>query len=255
MLFGGFPSRLGAGEPVSSPADISAPAALSTTAHAALAPVQQERTLSERDLVQLLTDTLQQQYVKDNGQLELRLTQPWKPRTVPDEPLTLKILDLPTMGVTPHFVVRFELHAPGGSLGVLQVAVHARVWREVWVAQSALARAQPVADADIVRERRDMLAVREPVAEFTWADAAVLELAEPLQAGSILLARAVRLRPVVHRGQTAQALLRDGTLSITMKVEVLEDGAPGQTIRVRNYQTRRDIRGKVLNDQTILVSL
>ena len=40
-----------------------------------------------------------------------------------------------------------------------------------------------------------------------------------------------------------------------MKVEVLEDGAPGQLIRVRNADSRHDIRGKVLDQQTILVAL
>jgi flagella basal body P-ring formation protein FlgA len=38
-------------------------------------------------------------------------------------------------------------------------------------------------------------------------------------------------------------------------VEVLEDGSPGQIVRARNEQSLRDIRGKVLNEQTILVSL
>jgi flagella basal body P-ring formation protein FlgA len=52
----------------------------------------------------------------------------------------------------------------------------------------------------------------------------------------------------------ADALVQDGTLSITLKVEVLQDGVPGQIIRVRNAQTRRDILGKVLNDQTLIVS-
>jgi flagella basal body P-ring formation protein FlgA len=40
-----------------------------------------------------------------------------------------------------------------------------------------------------------------------------------------------------------------------MKVEVLEDGAPGQIIRARNPISRRDVSGKVLNEQTILVTL
>ena len=49
--------------------------------------------------------------------------------------------------------------------------------------------------------------------------------------------------------------MQDGALSITLKVEVLEDGVSGQIVRVRNVQSRRDIRGKVLNEKTILVSL
>jgi flagella basal body P-ring formation protein FlgA len=38
-------------------------------------------------------------------------------------------------------------------------------------------------------------------------------------------------------------------------VEALENGAPGQTVRVRNLATRKEFRGKVRDEQTILVSL
>ena len=50
-------------------------------------------------------------------------------------------------------------------------------------------------------------------------------------------------------------MLQDGALLITLKVEALEDGAPGQLIRVRNPLSRRDLRGKVVDHQSILVSL
>jgi flagella basal body P-ring formation protein FlgA len=96
--------------------------------------------------------------------------------------------------------------------------------------------------------------LHEPLAEFAAGDA-TLEFSESIQAGMPLLARYVKLRPVLHRGQIADAIVQDGALSITMKVEVLEDGAPGQIIRARNSDSRHDIRGKVLDQQTILVSL
>lgn len=212
-----------------------------------------ERTFEQSDLTTLLTAALQQDYVKDKGELELRITQPWPARKVSDEPLTVKILDMPTIGVSPSFIVRFELRNAHESIGTWQLPVQAKVWREVWVAHSMLKRGDALADADIARERRDMLVMHEPMAEF--AERGTLEIAEPVGIGAPLFARSVRPMPVVHRGQTVQALIEDGSLSIAMKVEVLEDGAPGQLVRARNPQSQRDIRGKVLNDQTILVSL
>lgn len=212
------------------------------------------RSLSESELLELLTATLQNDYVKDKGELELRFTRPIATRNVPDEPLTIKVLDIPATGVTPTFIIRFELRTETNVVGSWQCSVQARVWRDVWVARTALKRGQLVADADLDRQRRDVLTMREALADFTAGDP-TLELAEPLQSGSPLLARSVKIRPVIRRGQTADALVQDGPLSITMKVEALEDGAPGQTIRARNPQTRRDIRGKVLNEQTLLLSL
>jgi flagella basal body P-ring formation protein FlgA len=238
----GFATRLSADQPSPAPAAPARPAA-----HA-------ERTFSESDLLALLTATLQRDHVQDRGELELRLTQPWKTLKVPDEPLSLEVLDLPTMGVTSMFIVRFELRTPQRSLGTWQAPVQARVWREVWVARSDLPRGDSVSDPAIERERRDVLTLHEPLADFEPGDSNLM-LAEPVRAGAPLLARAVKLRPVLHRGQLADAVVRDGALSVTIKVEVLEDGVPGQVIRARNPQSRRDIRGKVINEHTILVAL
>jgi len=213
-----------------------------------------ERTLEQAELTTMLTQVLQQDYVKERGELELRLTQPWTAKKISDEPLTVKIIDMPTIGVTPSFIVRFELRNAHEAIGTWQLPVQAHVWREAWVAHSMLKRGDALADAEIDRERRDILVLHEPLADFS-ADRSTLEIAEPVGIGAPLFARSIRRMPVVHRGQIVQALVEDGSLSIAMKVEVLEDGAPGQTIRARNKQSLKDIRGKVLNEQTIIVSL
>jgi flagella basal body P-ring formation protein FlgA len=216
---------------------------------------RRSRALAEREGLQLLTALLQQQTIKDKGELELRLSRAWTAINVPDEPFTLKVLDMPTMGVTPAFIVRFELEtARGEKVGSWQASLQARIWREIWVTHSALKRGDSLRGADLAHDRRDVLALRETLAEFDPEDSA-LEVADPVPANSPLLARSIRLRTVIHRGQTVAALLEDGALAITMKVEALEDGAPGQIIRLRNPNSRRDLRGKVINEQTILVAL
>jgi flagella basal body P-ring formation protein FlgA len=212
------------------------------------------RQFAESDLRALLTETLQRDYVKERGELELRLTREWTAREVPNEELSLKVLDLPTAGVTPSFIVRFELRAGERSVGTWQMAVQARVWREVWVAKSGVKRGQTVADADVAMERRDVMTVREPLADFLAGDT-TLEFADSVQSNGLLLARSIKLRPVIRRGQATDALVQDGGLSISMKVQALEDGAPGQIIRARNPISRRDVSGKVLNDSTILITL
>ena len=66
-------------------------------------------SLTQMDTLNLLTGTLQRDYIKDKGQLDLDFTQPWDAPQVPDEPLTVKVLELPISGVTPFFIIRFEL--------------------------------------------------------------------------------------------------------------------------------------------------
>lgn len=212
------------------------------------------RTLEETELVALLTDVLQRDYVKSRGELEIKFTRPWTARQVPDALLKVRILDLPNVGVTPSCIVRFALDAGDHKIGEWQAPVQAHIWREVWVANAGLQRGQNLIDAEIARERRDVINQREPLAEFTERDSSY-EFAEPVSRGAMVLARSLKLKPVIHRGQLADALVEAGSLRISLKVEALEDGSPGQMIRARNPYSRRDLRGKVLNEQTIVLSL
>ncbi len=213
-----------------------------------------DRLFTEKEALELLTTTLQRDYVKDRGELELIFTQPWKAPTLPAEPLTVKVLEIPTAGVTSFFILRFQLCTADQTLGTWQASLQAHVWRETWVAHSTLQRGMPVTSADIAYEKFDMLKVREPLAEFSQNDS-TLEIAEPVAAGYPILARLVRPRVVMHRGQIASAVLQDGALSVSTKVEVLDDGAPGQTVRARNPVSHRNLSGTVVDSRTLSISL
>ncbi|MEK7675881.1 MAG: flagellar basal body P-ring formation chaperone FlgA [Verrucomicrobiota bacterium] len=212
------------------------------------------RLLGEAELRDELTAVLQRDYVKDKGELELRFARPWTAVNIPDEAFTLKIQDLPSNGLSANFIVRFELRTGDESVGSWQIPSQARVWREIWVARSTLRRGQLLASADLAQERRDVLLLRDLLDAAATQDS-TLELAENVPAGIPLTLRSVRIRPLVHRGKVVEALVRDGALHISLKVEVLEEGIPGQTVRVRNLQSRREFYGKVHDEQTILVSL
>jgi len=106
---------------------------------------------------------------------------------VPDEPLTVKILEVPTAGVTRSFILRFQLCTATEMVGTWDVTLQAHIWREVWVAHSDLPRGELLADAEVARDRRDVLATREMLADFSPGDA-TLELADSVPADGILLA-------------------------------------------------------------------
>jgi len=213
-----------------------------------------QTTLGEAGLLRLLTEKLQADCVKDRGELELRFARPWRAVPAPDDSLSLKILELPNSGVSPQFIVKFEILTPDGTLGTWQAVLQAKVWREILVARVPLLRGQLLDPADLAIERRDVLPIRGEFAQPTPGEIRQ-ELAENLPAGSPILTRALRIRPVVRRGQTVEALISEGSMQITMKVEVLEDGIPGQAVRLRNLQSRRELRGVVQNETRILIPL
>ena len=212
------------------------------------------RPLEEIELKELLTSSLQREKVHDQGQLELHLGQPWNPVNVPDEPFRVKLLQMPTAGLTPNFILRFELLTDAESVGVWQVPLQAKLWRDVWVAHSAQPRGRLLHEADLTTERRDVLTLRDALTSVDFQDPS-LELTQNLEPGAPLVAYSVRARPVIRRGKLVDAVVEDGALLITLKAEALEDGLPGQTIRLRNANSKREFRGKVQNEQTVIIPL
>jgi hypothetical protein len=67
------------------------------------------RPLAEKELLELLTASLQQHYVKELGQLELHTVRPWAPVSVPDEAFAIQVSDLPTSGLSSSLIVRFDV--------------------------------------------------------------------------------------------------------------------------------------------------
>lgn len=265
-LDGGFAGSLRAGEPASSdpsawhgahvvPSEVAARSQATDSVAAGLIAPAVPLTLSSNELVLLLTRALQERLDPEQGRLELQLLRPWTPVKVPEGPLELVVRELPATGLSPQFILRFELKSGDRSLGVWQTAVQARLWREVWVARTTIRRGTLLREAELVRETRDVLTLREPLADLDRPSPVELEAADVIPAGAPVLARAVRPRPVIRRGQLADAVLQDGALRISLKVEALEDGAPGQIVRIRNPVSRRDLYGRVIDAQTVQVSL
>ena len=103
-------------------------------------------------------------------------------------------------------------------------------------------------------ERRDVLVSRGILKTLPTA-VQDYELAEGLALGQAFSDRSLRLKTVVFRGRRVDARIQAGTLEITTKVEALEDGYPGQSIRVRNPLSKREFRGIVQGEDSVLIPL
>ncbi len=85
---------------------------------------------------------------------------------MPDEPLTLKVSEMPTLGVSPSFIVTFELWTARKMPGAGRLPLRASVWRDVPVAHSTLNRGERLRDADVTMERADVLVQRDAYLNF-----------------------------------------------------------------------------------------
>lgn len=212
------------------------------------------RDLPEAEVRDRITQELQRRYARSGGEIEVRLSRPWRTVPIPDETVDIRLLDLPTAGLQSLVSLKVEVLAAGESVGNWFQPIQVRHWCEVPVAAAALRRGLPLAEAETVLERRDILASRGILRNLPAATQDY-ELAESLAPGQALSDRSLRLKTVVFRGRRIDARIQAGTLEITTKVEALEDGYPGQSIRVRNPQSKREFRGVVQTEDAVLIPL
>jgi flagella basal body P-ring formation protein FlgA len=212
------------------------------------------RSLAEPELNRLVTDLLQREEVKNRGELELHFMLTWTPVLVPDETLSVKLGQVPQNGLSANCMVGIELWTEAERVATWQLGLHARIWHDVAVAHSPVIRGTLLKDADVAMQRMDVLMTRDALQDLSSLDG-LIEVNENVSAGQPIPSRALKLRPLVKRGRIVEGVFREGSLEISLKVETLEDGTYGQTVRVRNPKTRRELYGKVQNEQTVIIDL
>ncbi len=230
-------------------------ALLALTAASTLMADPKLEELPASDLGQMLELELEALLLpKKNGELDLIPTRPLPIISVPaNKSLQLRVLYHPGTPMA-YMRIRFSLRTDDGQLGEWTVYYRAKLYRDVWVARSPGQAKKPLDQIDLAKERRDVINVRQSLWQGKKADSKFC-LAQGVSSGSLVYDRHVKLTPVVKRGQIADAFVQVRSLTIRLKVEVLEDGAPGEIVRMRNLQTKKEIRGVVINEKFIKVRL
>ena len=213
------------------------------------------RLLQSTELLAALTTRLQEDQAKQQGELELRFARSWIPVPIADEPFSVRVFQLPPSGLTSVMQLKFELAADQEILGSWQIPMEVRLWRQIWVCRQSLKRGQSLGVSDIALERRDVMKVSQDLLPSELDLEQGWQVVDNVNLGQPVLRRSIQPRIIVARGQVVDAFFRDGVMSIGMKAEALENGVPGQMIRVKNMSSHRELRGRVLNDQTVQIQM
>ncbi|MBW3539801.1 MAG: flagellar basal body P-ring formation chaperone FlgA [Planctomycetes bacterium] len=150
----------------------------------------------------------------------------------------------------------------GKSLAEVAVFLDVKYMQSVVLAQRPITRGQPITAEDVYLDRRD---VRQLASYYTRLQDVVGQTAGQ----SIRPLEVVRRNHIgdptglgiggpvlVHRGDRVQLLATVGGLMTVIVVgEALEDGRLGETIRVRNVESKRTVLAKVLNRHQVEVPL
>lgn len=75
----------------------------------------------------------------------------------------------------------------------------------------------------------------------------------PIGAGGVIYQSDLELQPVLAKGARVDLVFVGKTLRLTVPVEVMADGRPGDSVPVRNLQTKKEVYATVQDENTVVI--
>jgi flagella basal body P-ring formation protein FlgA len=76
----------------------------------------------------------------------------------------------------------------------------------------------------------------------------------PLKAGQVMRVSDLVMAPAVKKNDLVRLVVQSGQMTLSVQGKVLQDAAIGQTVRVVNVGTNRQLSGTVVDAGTVSVS-
>jgi flagella basal body P-ring formation protein FlgA len=175
--------------------------------------------------------------------LQLELARPWALPEAATGPVEVVILDYPAR-ISSSLLLQVRLQSGGRSFGTFPLMLKAQLSRDVWVARAPIERGSNFEPNQLDTRRVDVLQQRDTVpadgieTDFTYACS--------VPAGRMLAWRDLTRRSLIRKGQIVEVSAIDGTLTITTKALAMENGAAGDTVKLRNLESKRDFSALVV---------
>ena len=179
---------------------------------------------------------------------------PWTAPTAAggEAPVSVALLDYPE-ALASSMLLRVRYRQDERILREDTLLLRVSLWREGMITATPLKRGDPVSLQAVTTRRVDALRERDALPMSAAGEDYVL--AREIPAGRALAWRDVVRRPLVRRGQMVEVHAGSGALVITMKALAMQDGARGETVRLRNTESKRDFAAKVVAENRAEVRL
>jgi flagella basal body P-ring formation protein FlgA len=183
------------------------------------------------------------------GDFQATLERPWVPERAVSPGWTLSVVEFPNSAES-TMLVRCEVRDASGPL-TASVMVHATLWRDAWAVKLPLTIGSAFDSSRLEPRRCDMLRERDLLP--TSIDDQSYMFARGVPIGRMLTWHDVSRHQQVRRGDLIEATASEGMLNISMKVVALESGVRGDTITVRNPDSKKDFSALVTDENHVQV--
>lgn len=202
--------------------------------------------------VQLLASLAQELTAQFNleGELQLEATRPWMPATAASledkTAVSVKLIEFPT-ALASSLLLRVRVTAGSQAPREDTVLCRAQLWRDAWVTQTPADRGAAFDPMQCDVRRIDALRDREAI-PASFVNSTDWSFLRPVPAGRLLTWRDVARRALVRKGNVIDVTATDGSLQVNLKALAMQDGGKGETVRVRNLESRREFAALVVGE-------
>lgn len=205
--------------------------------------------LSREDFVTGLTQALVAHYNLE-GSLELDLLRPWSAPARLAREWTVEVAEFPAV-LTSSLLTRCRLLGDGASVGEYTITLRASLWRDAWSARQPVSANATFDPAQLEVRRVDFLRERDAL-PVSVGDHSFM-FARSVQPNRLLTWHDVTRRPLVRKGDYVEVAAIDGLLQVTMKGLAMENGAAGDTVTIRNPESKKDFTAQVVAESRVQI--
>jgi flagella basal body P-ring formation protein FlgA len=184
------------------------------------------------------------------GELELELIRPWTPPSTVGTNWHVAVAEYPTVASSSMFI-RCRVVADGQQLDEPTLVLRASLWRDAWATRGQLTIGGTFDPTLLETRRVDFLREREALPAIVGDRTYIF--ARGVSPGHLLTWRDIARRPLVKRGELVDVSAVEGPLVVTMKGVAMENGGQGDTITVRNPESRKDFAALVVDENRVQV--
>ncbi|MCS6245126.1 MAG: flagellar basal body P-ring formation protein FlgA [Opitutus sp.] len=188
-------------------------------------------------LCALLTDRYQV-----TGQLNLAWNRP-RPAATPVEADLVVVTA--SAELAPQILVTVRATDSAGVKSDHMLVLRAELWRDGWMVRDPVTAGSRLDPLALDPRRFDALRERDSIPADPKLD---LNFARNMPMGRLVAWRDVVRRPLVRRGQAMEVIATSGALTVTLNGIALNDAASGETVRVRNPDSKKEFVAQVVSE-------
>jgi flagella basal body P-ring formation protein FlgA len=210
------------------------------------------RSMERAELIQILEGHFQKALGDERKTVKIREIQGIDPIMVPPGDFSWEVKAPVQFSQGGHIPVSLILWAERQKVREVRAQARLEVFAEVVVARNSLRRHQIVEEKDVHLLNRNI--TQQPADVATdLGEVLGKRVTLSVNAQEVLRRSMVEVPPLVKKGDRVTLVVENVHFKITCMGEVKEEGRAGDRIKVANISSKREVYGRVLDSQTVLV--